>query len=158
MKVFISYAREDIETARKLYHDLKRAGITPWMDKEDILIGENWKIAIRQAIKESSYFIALLSSNSLSKQGYVQKELKMALNILAEMPVSGIFFCRSVLMTVIRLMKNCRILTGAICFRLMTKDFRIFCGFCLGRMLPIFQIFSKRKKMFLRKKRRKFSL
>jgi len=92
MKIFISYAREDIETARKLYHDLKQAGITPWMDKEDILIGENWKIAIRQAMKESSYFLALLSSNSLSKQGYVQKELKMALDILAEMPPSGIFF------------------------------------------------------------------
>jgi len=92
MKVFISYAREDIETARKLYHDLKHAGITTWMDKEDILIGENWKIAIRQAIKESSYFIALLSSNSLSKKGYVQKELKMALDIFGEMPVSEIFF------------------------------------------------------------------
>ncbi|NJL60111.1 MAG: toll/interleukin-1 receptor domain-containing protein [Desulfobacteraceae bacterium] len=91
MKVFISYAREDIETAGKLYHDLKQAGISPWMDKEDILIGENWKVAIRQAMKESSYFLALLSSNSLSKQGYVQKELKMALDILSEMPPSGIF-------------------------------------------------------------------
>jgi len=91
MKVFISYAREDIETARKLYHDLKQAGIMPWMDKEDLLIGENWKIAIRQAINESSYFLALLSSNSLSKKGYVQKELKMAIDILGEMPLSEIF-------------------------------------------------------------------
>ncbi len=30
-KVFISYAREDIETARRLYHDLEKAGLDPWI-------------------------------------------------------------------------------------------------------------------------------
>ena len=63
-KVFISYAREDIEVARKLYHDLKDAGVVPWMDKVDLLIGQDWKFEIKQAIKDSSYFLALLSSNS----------------------------------------------------------------------------------------------
>jgi len=37
MKVFISYAREDVEMARKLYDDLKNAGVSPWMDEEDLL-------------------------------------------------------------------------------------------------------------------------
>ncbi|MCP4353180.1 MAG: TIR domain-containing protein [Desulfobacterales bacterium] len=91
MKVFISYASEDIKTARKLYHDLKEAGVTPWMDEIDLLTGQNRKFEIRQAIKGSSYFLALLSSDSVSKQGYVQKELKMALDILAELPKSKIF-------------------------------------------------------------------
>ncbi len=90
-KVFICYAIEDIEIARRLYHDLKDAGVIPWMAKKDILIGQNWKFEIHQAIKSSPYFLALLSSNSVSKQGYVQNELKMALNILAESPKSKIF-------------------------------------------------------------------
>ncbi len=90
-KIFISYAREDAETARRLYYDLKEAGVVSWMDKEKLLIGQNWEFEIRQAIKDSSYFLALLSSNSVSKQGYVQKELKMALDILAGLPKSKIF-------------------------------------------------------------------
>ncbi len=91
MKVFISYAREDIETARKLYHDLKQAGISPWMDKEDLLPGQNWRVMISKAIQESKYFLAVLSSHSLTKRGFVQKELKMALDILDEFPEDDIF-------------------------------------------------------------------
>jgi len=91
MKVFISYAREDIEIARKLYHDLKQAGISPWMDKEDLLPGQNWRVMISKAIQESKYFLAVLSSHSLTKKGFVQKELKMALDILDEFPAEDIF-------------------------------------------------------------------
>jgi len=91
MKVFISYAREDIETAKKLYHDLKRAGISPWMDKQDLLPGQNWRVMISKAIQESKYFLAVLSSHSLTKRGFVQKELKMALDILDEFPAEDIF-------------------------------------------------------------------
>ncbi|MGE0085881.1 MAG: TIR domain-containing protein [Desulfococcaceae bacterium] len=90
-KIFISYARADWKIAKKIYDDLKNQGLVPWMDKEDILIGQNWKVSIRQAIKESAYFLALLSSNSLTKRGYVQKELKMAMDILDEMPEPDIF-------------------------------------------------------------------
>ncbi len=90
-KVFISYAREDIEVAERLYHDLEKAGLKPWMDEKDLLPGQNWELTVTNAIKESSYFLALLSENSVSKKGYVQKKLKMALDILAEFPKSEIF-------------------------------------------------------------------
>ena len=39
IKVFISYAREDYETANRLHDDLKASGLKPWMDKKDILLG-----------------------------------------------------------------------------------------------------------------------
>lgn len=91
MRVFISYAREDIDTARRLYHDLKSAGMKPWMDEYDLLVGQNWKAAITKAIEKSDFFLALLSSNSLSKRGYVQKELRRALSALEEMPPTDIF-------------------------------------------------------------------
>ena len=91
MQVFISYAREDKKIARRLYNDLQDNGITAWLDSEKILVGQNWNHMIRKAIKESNFFIALLSSNSISKRGFVQKELKIALDVLDEFPPEGIF-------------------------------------------------------------------
>jgi hypothetical protein len=71
IQVFISYAKEDQAIAQKLYNDLKSAGLKPWLDTEDIKPGEKWRIITPQAIKQSSYFLALLSANSLSKKGFV---------------------------------------------------------------------------------------
>jgi hypothetical protein len=34
--VFISYAREDLAAARRLYEDLMRAGFNPWLDKKKL--------------------------------------------------------------------------------------------------------------------------
>ena len=75
--VFISYAHEDARFAERLYQDLKSAGLLPWRDKDAIRVGENWKIAIRKAIKNNRYFIPLFSSNSVEKIGYIQKEFKI---------------------------------------------------------------------------------
>ncbi len=91
VKVFISYAIEDYETAKRLYNDLKLAGIEPWIGKEDIQAGQNWEYGIRKTIRESSYFLALLSSKSVSKIGYVQTVVKIALDILDKHPKSEIF-------------------------------------------------------------------
>jgi hypothetical protein len=90
-KVFISYARADLQIAKKLYNDLKTLGVKPWLDIEDLLPGQPWKIAIKRAIKESNYFIALLSNHSVSKIGFVQSELKQALEVLNEFPEGKIF-------------------------------------------------------------------
>ncbi|KPA12785.1 TIR protein [Candidatus Magnetomorum sp. HK-1] len=89
--VFISYAREDEKIALKMYNDLKDRNIDAWIDKKNIKPGENWKNKIKQSIKKSSYFLALLSSNSTDKEGFIQNELKIALNLLDEKPVSEIF-------------------------------------------------------------------
>jgi len=91
MNIFISYAREDLKIAYRLYNDIKNKGIECWLDIEDILPGQNWKQAIKTTIRESQYFIALLSSNSVTKKGYSQKELKIALEILEELPESETF-------------------------------------------------------------------
>ena len=89
--IFISYANEDSEIAKKLYYDLKKEGFIPWIDFEDLKPGQNWKDAIADSIKKCSYFIALLSNNSISKRGYVQREVKDALKILDEMPPNKTF-------------------------------------------------------------------
>jgi len=89
--VFISYAREDIEIAKILYNDLIKERITPWIDTENIIPGQNWKKTISSAIKKSTHILLLLSFKSISKKGFIQKEVKIALDLLEEMPPSEIF-------------------------------------------------------------------
>lgn len=91
MLTFISYAREDANSAARLYTDLKAAGATPWLDAKDLRAGQRWKAAIKDAISQSRYFIALLSSRSINKRGYVQKELRQALEVLDEFSDLDVF-------------------------------------------------------------------
>ncbi|HEY7572906.1 MAG TPA: TIR domain-containing protein, partial [Nitrososphaeraceae archaeon] len=90
-RVFISYAHEDRDAALRLYKELKDAGLEPWLDKESLLPGQVWRNEISKAIKNSQFFMAILSSNSVEKRGYVQKELNDALEILDELSYSKIF-------------------------------------------------------------------
>jgi len=92
-RIFISYARQDSEAAQRLYNDLKSGttNLSPWLDKEDLLPGQSWDLEIRKAIRKSRYFIALFSSTSVQKRGYVQKEFKRAIEVLDEFPEGEIF-------------------------------------------------------------------
>lgn len=90
--VFISYAREDIEAAKRVYDELKAAGVSVWMDDQDLLPGTDWAIEIAKSIKRSRYFIAILSTHSVSKRGFFQAELKRALEIRDQFPDNEIFF------------------------------------------------------------------
>jgi hypothetical protein len=90
-RVFISYAREDTASAQRLYRELQKAGLDPWLDKEELRAGERWQIAIRRAIQDSRFFIALLSSNAVGRKGFIHKELAEALKILDMFPESEVF-------------------------------------------------------------------
>lgn len=81
-KIFLSYAHEDIGMAKRIYEDLKRYGLDLWFDNESLLGGQNWKFEINKAIKQSTCFLAILSNESINTIGYVQKELKIALDML----------------------------------------------------------------------------
>ena len=48
-------------------------------------------MAIRKAIKSSSFFIALLSAHAVGKRGFVQKEIRQALSIADEFPQDQVF-------------------------------------------------------------------
>lgn len=90
-KIFISYARSDYDKALELYTFLKNRGFSPWLDKKDLLPGQEWKAEIKQAIRESVVFIACLSNSSVNKQGFVQVELKDGLDVAEEMPEGVIY-------------------------------------------------------------------
>ena len=93
MNVFISYVRagKDRKIARKLYKDLKDFGASPWLDEKKLFGGRNWKEQITDKIKESSYFLTLLSSNSVKSESYFKEELKIAFDVLNKSIGPGIF-------------------------------------------------------------------
>jgi len=90
--VFVSYARADGDAAERLFHALRSVtGIEPWIDKHSLSPGMKWKPAIRKAIREAEYFIALISSRSSVGRGVRHSELDQALEILTEWPPDHIY-------------------------------------------------------------------
>jgi len=91
IKLFLSYASEDEDRVGALYDFLLNQSFKPWMDKKDILPGELWEPVIWKAIKQSDFFLICLSNNSVNKRGFLQKEIKLALNIWDEKLEEDIF-------------------------------------------------------------------
>jgi len=91
VQIFLSYARPDEEEVENLYQKLSNKGFKPWMDKRDILPGERWPSSIQEAIRRSDFFLACLSKNSVDKRGWIQREIREALDILQGMLDSDIY-------------------------------------------------------------------
>ena len=77
--------------ARRLRDALNDAGFAPWLDKDQLLAGQNWPRAIERAIDLSDAFIACLSTRSLAKRGTFQSELRYALDARIGMPLEDSF-------------------------------------------------------------------
>lgn len=76
--VFVCHAKEDegfVEsTADRLWQD----GFITWLDKTDLLPGDDWKTKIEDAIERADRVIVFLSERSVKKIGFVQREIKYA--------------------------------------------------------------------------------
>jgi hypothetical protein len=79
LRVLISYARPDSASAQEAYSRLSDAGLDPWLDSVDIPAGSEWAPYIERAIRESSVVLVLLSRNSVTRDGFLQKEIHLAL-------------------------------------------------------------------------------
>ena len=91
-QAFLSYAHLDKTKARRLYSDLNASpAIRIWFDENDLLPGMKLTPATRKAIRESRYFIALMSKKSVSRRGFRHTELRRALEILDEFPDDKIY-------------------------------------------------------------------
>ena len=77
---FISYVREDRERVDRLQVALEQAGIGVWRDTANLWPGQDWKLAIREAITNGSLaFIACFSENSERRvTSYQNEELVLA--------------------------------------------------------------------------------
>lgn len=91
LKVFLCHASADKLKIWEIYRYLKRRGIQPWFDEVNLIGGQNWRVEIPEAIKSSDAIIICLTQNSVDKEGYIQSEIKFALDKALEMPEGRIF-------------------------------------------------------------------
>jgi hypothetical protein len=88
---FISYAREDQTHADRVREWLVDVGVDPWIDHIKLQPGQNWDLALRSAMRKATHVILLLSRHSINKRGYVQREMRIALELLEELPPDKLF-------------------------------------------------------------------
>jgi len=92
LKVFLCHASQDKPAVRELYQRLHSDDwIDPWLDEEVLLPGQDWDMEIEKAVEASDAVIVCLSNQSVTKEGYVQRELKFVLDIALEKPEGTIF-------------------------------------------------------------------
>lgn len=85
-RIFLCHASEDKAQVHEVYQQLKALGFAPWLDEVDILPGQDWNYEIERALETSDFVIVFLSTRSVEKVGYVQREFRRALYHSAEMP------------------------------------------------------------------------
>jgi len=84
LRIFMSYAREDLAQVSRIYRRLQRAGHQPWMDKHNLIGGEKWEPAIYRALSAADFVFIFLSAHSTTKRGFLQREIRKALYIAEE--------------------------------------------------------------------------
>jgi len=91
LAIFVSYASEDAEAVTLLDSWLKEQGFDPWIDKRSLIPGQDWALEIPRAVTKSDIVLVCLSRKSVEKTGYVQKEIRVALDAADQRPHGNIF-------------------------------------------------------------------
>src|SRR3954470_10926333 len=77
--VFLSYAREDSEAARRIANALRAFGVEVWFDQAELHGGDAWDANIRKQIRDCALFVPVISANTqVRAEGYFRLEWKLA--------------------------------------------------------------------------------
>jgi formylglycine-generating enzyme required for sulfatase activity len=91
LRVFLCHSSGDKPAVRDLYRRLQADGFAPWLDEEELLPGQDWQQEIPAAVRTCDVVIICLSQKSVSKEGYLQREIREALYVAEEKPEGTIF-------------------------------------------------------------------
>ena len=86
LRVFLFHSSDDKTAVRNLYQRLRAEGFDPWLDEENLLPGQDWRLEIPKAVRNTDVVIVCLSRGFVKKAGYGQKEIKLALDVADEQP------------------------------------------------------------------------
>jgi TolB-like protein/Flp pilus assembly protein TadD len=79
--VFLSYASQDAEAAKKICEVLRAAGIEVFLDQSELRGGDAWDQKIRREIHDCALFVPIISVNTASRlEGYFRLEWKLAVD------------------------------------------------------------------------------
>src|SRR6185437_12289105 len=77
--VFLSYASQDAEAARRICEALRAAGVEVWFDQSELRGGDAWDQKIRQQIRDCALFVPLISGHTEARpEGYFRLEWHLA--------------------------------------------------------------------------------
>jgi hypothetical protein len=92
LNVFLCHSSQDKPIVRELYQRLiSENWIDPWLDEEKILPGQDWNYEIEKAVERADVVLVCLSNKSVTKEGYVQRELRLVLDLALTKPDETIF-------------------------------------------------------------------
>jgi TolB-like protein/Tfp pilus assembly protein PilF len=77
--VFLSYASQDAEAAKRICDALRAAGVEVWFDQNELVGGDAWDAKIRGQISSCALFVPIISANTQARlEGYFRIEWKLA--------------------------------------------------------------------------------
>ena len=77
--VFLSYAREDTDAARRIADALRAFGVDAWFDQSELRGGDSWDAKIKKQIRECTLFLPVISAGTQARgEGYFRREWKFA--------------------------------------------------------------------------------
>ena len=77
--VFLSYASQDAEAAKRICDALRAAGVEVWFDQSELVGGDAWDQKIRKQIKECALLIPVISAGTNARtEGYFRLEWRLA--------------------------------------------------------------------------------
>lgn len=90
LRAFLCHASEDKAAVRVLHDKLRQDGVDPWLDSERLLPGSDFDLEITNAVA-SSHVIIICLSHKASKEGYLQREFRLAISAAELRPEGSIF-------------------------------------------------------------------
>lgn len=92
LRVFLCHSSADKPAVRELYQKLRaEPWIQPWLDEEELFPGMDWNLEIEKAIEATDVILVCLSNSSITKEGYVQREIRIALDYADYKPDGTLF-------------------------------------------------------------------
>lgn len=84
--VFLSYAHEDADLARRIADALRAFGVEVWFDRSELRGGDAWDAKIRKQIRECVLFVPLISAQTQARtEGYFRREWNLAVERTRDM-------------------------------------------------------------------------
>ena len=90
--IFLSYAREDTDAARRIAEALRAFGVEAWFDQNELRGGDTWDQKIRGQIRACALFLPIISARTQGRaEGYFRREWKLAVERTHDM-AAGVAF------------------------------------------------------------------
>src|SRR6187551_2854242 len=77
--VFLSYASQDAEAAKRICDALRAAGVEVWFDQSELVGEDAWDQKIRKQIRDCALLIPVISASTQARhEGYFRLEWRLA--------------------------------------------------------------------------------